>query len=112
MPKPIAKEITLTDLTIGQRRLVLGSVDGKPRWHIQYLYAVLEDTGHVYKQADLLVPVDEAYQDLFTQQIQAADDAVRFAEGLMDEAAFPADPAEVIAARDEEQKGVDGVQSR
>lgn len=90
------KQIELTEIEIGERRLVRREVDGVLRWHIQYLYAVLDEAGRVYKQGEMFVLVDEKYADLFEEQIRAADDAVRFGEDLLEEPPVAEDPADVI----------------
>ncbi len=105
MPKPITKSITLTGVAIGERRLVQRVVDGALAWHIQYLYSVLDETGGVYKQGELTVPLNEKYRELFARQIDAADYALRFAEGLFDEKVDPADPVDVIKTKSPAEPG-------
>lgn len=96
MPKVI-KTINLAEIEIGERRLVQRDVDGVPRWHLQMLYVVMDENGNPQGSLrEKFVLVDEKYQGLFDAQIRAADDMVRFQEGLFDEQVAPEDPADVI----------------
>jgi hypothetical protein len=108
MGKAVIKSITLTSVEIGERRLVQRAVEGGLAWHIQFLYSVLDGNGNIYKQGELVLPIHPKYQELFAAQIKAADDALRFAEGLFDEKVDPADPADIIKIKPVDDTGIIG----